>query len=50
MKIGLSNPNLINTRTYRQDILCHTDYTDFLSSSGLLFTISNDNYYNYHNT
>ena len=38
MKIGLSNPNLINTRTYRQDILCHTDNTDFLSSSGLLFT------------
>ena len=36
MKIGLSNPNLINTRTYRQDILCHTDNTDFLSSSGLL--------------
>ena len=33
MKIGLSNPNLINTRTYRQDILCHTDNTDFLSSS-----------------
>ena len=24
-------------------------YTDFLSSSGLLFTITNDNYYNYYN-
>ena len=36
----------------RQDIYCHTDCTDntdFLSSFGLLFTITNDNYYNIYN-
>ena len=33
MKIGLSNPNLINTRTYRQDILCHTEITEITESA-----------------